>query len=133
MTKAERLEQLKQEEQLYKVLDKYFDAGWKEYVKGIRKQNVEANEELYKDILAIKGEEFVEDLKSLLKDIKLQHSLLTIATKPEGIELNDSRYTTIPKIWITQKLGSIYSENGLTGSMCIQLKEDRWIKINYQR
>ena len=54
-----------------------------------------------------------------------------IVNEPEGVMLNDSRYTTIPKIWVKQKSGSMYEGRSGTGSLCIQLKEDRWLKINY--
>ena len=132
MTKAERLKQLKDQEKIYKALDRYFDADWREFVKGVRKENAEANAELYKVIVNIKGNEFAEDVKSFMKEIKHQFALLTIVTEPAGMELKDSRYSTIPKIWVYQKSGSIYSAEGYKGSLCIQLADDRWIRIEYQ-
>ena len=46
MTKKERLNELKDEGKFYKVLDKYFDAGWKEFVgkNGIISDIVELND-----------------------------------------------------------------------------------------
>lgn len=133
-TKQERLQELKSEEQLYKVLDKYFDAGWREFVKGVRKENTEANEMIYKDLIKIRGQEFADDVRGLLKDIKEQFALLEIVKVPVGMEFNDSRYPTIPKIWVQQKSGSLYSGDstkGATGSLCIQVNENYWIKIDY--
>jgi len=136
MTKADRLQELKEQDRLYKVLDKYFDAGWRHFIKDIRKHNISSNNRLYKIIAAIKGWEFAGDVKGLMIDIKQQYALLTIVKEPMGIELKDSRYTTIPKIWVQQKSGSIYSGDaaiGCTGSLCIQIKDDRWIRINYSQ
>ena len=131
MTKSERLQELKEQEQAYKILDKYFDAGWKQFVKEARQENAIANKKLLSEIEPITGKEFIDDLLSLMKDIKEKDSLLTIVTSPEGMELNDSRYTTITKVWIKQRSTSAFIGGSIEGSLCIQIAKDRWIKINY--
>ena len=130
-TKKDRIYQLKEEAKVYKELDKIMDAGWNEFVKNQHNRNRVSNERLYRIMALVKGQRFSTDVRNLMIDIKQENGLLELVKTPVGMEIGDSRYKSIPKIWIFQKSGSIYGSNTSQGSMCIPFTKDRWIKINY--
>ena len=121
-TKQERLNELKAQDQFYKVLDKYFDAGWKSFVKGIQQENDISNVRMFKILAALKGNDFVADLIKLMgKNHK--HAYLELTKKPKGILLKDSRFKTIPDLMIDKYTAGSYRE----GKVYVQVKSDRWV------
>lgn len=127
ITKAERLEQLKEEEQFHKVIDKYFDAGWKSFVKGIRAENDISNLRMFKILQKIKGPEFVADLIKFMKSTGHQHAYLELTKKPKGMLLKDSRFKTIPELMIEKYTSGSYRE----GKVYIRINENRWVKFTF--
>lgn len=102
-TKRERLSELKEEEKFLKVLDKIFDADWKTFVDGIRKENAICNKRLCKVVMAIKGKEFVADLLKLMTLTKANGALIQVVRKPTGMLFKERRVTSIREIWVDQK------------------------------
>lgn len=124
MTKQERLNELKDRERFYKVLDKYFDAGWKHWVQGIQQQNDVSNVRLLKILSQIKGNDFVADLIALMGK-KNKHAYLELTRKPKGIVLKDGRFANIPELMIDKYTSGSYRE----GKVFIQIKKDRWVSF----
>lgn len=122
VTRQERLAELKVQEQFYKVLDKYFDAGWKNWVKGIQQQNDVSNVRMFKILSELKGNDFVADLIKLMGKHN-KHAYLELTKKPKGILLKDSRFKNISELIIDKYPSGSYRE----GKVFVQVKPDRWV------
>ena len=122
MTKGERLQELRMQDQFYKILDKYFDAGWEKYVEGIQQQNDISNVRMFKILAAIRGNDFVSDLISLMGK-KNKRALLRLTKKPKGILLKDNRYKSIPELMINKYPSGSYRD----GEVYVQVRSDRWV------
>lgn len=107
-------------------IDDIFEEGWKNFVRSVRQENAKSNRRLYKILEKIKGKSFVDSVKRLATT-KGRLPQIRIARKPEGMRLKDNRWSAIPELWIEQK----QTEDGATGYMYVQVKETRWLKINY--
>lgn len=121
-TKQERVQDIKAQDQFYKVLDKYFDAGWRDWVKSIHQQNDISNLRMFKILSTLKGNDFVGDLINLMGK-KNRHAYLRLTKTSKGILLKDARYKTIPELMINKYTSGSYRE----GEVYIQVKENRWI------
>lgn len=108
-------------------IQKEIEKGWAEFIKGVQKENAAKNERLFKILTAIKGEAFVVGLRGMLSHIGCGHSLLHVVRNPIGMEMVELRFLGISKIWVDQK-STAY---GYHGSVCVQVKLDRWIKVSY--
>jgi hypothetical protein len=126
VTKAERLQQLKDQESFYKVLDKYFDAGWRDFVKEIHRKNDVSNIRMFKLLSAINGNDFVADLIKLMGR-QNKSALIKLTKKPKGILLKDSRFKNIPELMVNKYPSGSYKE----GEIFIQVHPDRWITFVY--
>lgn len=124
MTKKERIADLKEEEKLYKVLDQYFDAGWREWVKEIRKGNDISNLRMFKILASIKGTDFINDLIALMGK-KNKSAYLELTKHPKGMLLQDSRFKTIPEIMIDKYPSTSYRQ----GKVFIQVNHNRWVSF----
>jgi hypothetical protein len=122
MTKQERLDQLKEEEQLAKHLMKGFDRGWREWVRSIYKENDASNLRLFKVLSKVKGDDFVSDLISLMGKHN-KHAKLWLTKNPNGILLNDSRFKTISQLMIEKHPSGSYRD----GKVYIQVDDKRWV------
>lgn len=123
MTKSERLAELKAWDGLEKVLDKYFDAGWKNFIKDVRSKNDISNVRMFKILCLIKGSEFTADLADFMKKTGHKHALLELTTEPKGILMKDSRYPTIPELMIEKYPSGNYKK----GAVYIHIKQNRWV------
>lgn len=109
----------------YKALDDIFNAGWNDFVQTMRDNNDRSNYRLLKLIEKIKGELFVTELKVLLK--RVDFGMLRITRIPIGLCVGENRFATIQKVWVNQK-----SVDGQAhGSICVEVKTDRWIIAEY--
>lgn len=124
MTKKERLQDLKEQDRFYKVIDRYFDEGWKNWVRGIQHQNDISNVRLFKILSRIKGNDFVADLIRLMGK-KNKSALLQLTNNPKGVLLKDNRFETIPEIMIDKYPSSSYRE----GKIFIQVNDSRWVSF----
>lgn len=115
-------------EALYSALDSVFNAGWEVFVKQLREENDRCNERLFRVVAAIKGNDFVDELRKFHAEIEEQ-SLIRVVRKPSGMQITDNRWNFMKTFWIDQR--NISGE--YHGSICIQVKENRWLKINYAR
>lgn len=122
MTKQERLQELKQEKQFHKVLDKYFDKGWREFVKSVQGENDISNIRMFKTLSAIRGNDFVADLIQLMGK-KNKHALLRLSKNPKGIPIKDNRFATIPELLIYKYTAGAYRE----GEVYVKVREGTWI------
>lgn len=111
------------------ALDVLFDEGFKSYINSIKKENNRKNKRLFKMLAQIVNEGFVIDLKAFMKAIDRKDNLWRIVRQPVGTPFKDRRFSTIKTIWVFQKASAEDGEN--VGSICIQVKQDRWIKLNY--
>lgn len=122
MTKQERLDELKAQEQFYKILDREFDKGWREWVKDIHRQNDVSNLRMFKILSALKGNDFVSDLIKLIGRHN-KHARLNLTKKPKGLVLKDNRFKNIPELMINKYPSGSYRE----GEVFVQVKADRWV------
>ena len=110
-------------------LEEAFDAGWRDFVRSVRQENAKSNRRLYKIIEAIRGKSFVDSLKNCVKSTsKYGLPQLRISRYPEGIKLKDNRWSGISEIWVDQKSNA---QIGMEGAVYVQVKENRFIKINF--
>lgn len=107
-------------------LDDIFDRDWKAFVKTIRQENARSNRRLYKILTEIKGKSFVQSLDKIAKKLGGLPKI-RVAREPKGILLKDNRYSGITEMWIDQK----QTEEGATGQIYIQVKENRWVTFHY--
>lgn len=127
MTKEERLQEIKLQDKIYKEFDKAMDAGWREFVNEVRAKNKKSNDRIFR----LLNPDFVKDFKKLIKSIGHEYARVQIVRAPEGTCYMDKRYATIPEIWVVMKsYGSLYG--GMSGSVCVKVTDNRWLKINYQ-
>lgn len=111
------------------ALDAIFEKGFNDYVKSIKKENKRKNERLFKLLIQIVNGGFVIDLKAFMKAIDRKDNLWRIVRKPSGTPFKDRRFSTIKTIWVDQIASA--EDGEITGSVCIQVKPNRWIKLNY--
>lgn len=109
----------------YTELDQIFNAGWNEFVQEMRDNNDRSNFRLLKLVEKIKGELFVSELKILLK--RVDYGMLHITRTPIGMCIGENRFATIQRVWVGQK--SI--DGQAHGSICVEVKQDRWIVAEY--
>jgi len=107
--------------------EKEFEKGWTEFIKGLQKENNSKNERLFKALTAVKGERFVSQLREMLEHIGCNHSLLHVVRQPVGMAINERRFSEISEIWVDQKS----TLEGYFGSVCVQVKPERWVKVSY--
>lgn len=124
MTKQQRLSELKEQDKLYKCLDKIFDAGWRNWVKEIHRENDISNIRMFKILSSLKGADFVIDLIKLMGK-RNKSALLKLTKHPKGILLKDNRFATIPEMMLEKYPSGSYRE----GKVHIQVREDRWISF----
>lgn len=129
MTKQERLDELKFQEAFFKMMDKGFDKGWRDYMKDVQRQNLTSNLRLFRVLQGIRGSEFISDIIQMMKMIKRPTGLLSIVRTPAGIMIKDGRWKTIPELWIFQKSSS--DPGILSNTLCIKIKEGRWLQLYY--
>ena len=128
MTKQDRLNELKAEKQLFKEIDKYFDAGWREWGKEIHRQNDLSNIRMFKILSKVKGVPFIVELTQFMEKIKLKSALICLTKKsPKGILVKDNRFKTIPEFTINKYTSGQYRQ----GELYIQILPDRWIYFVY--
>jgi len=123
MTKEERLQELRDQEELHKYFDKFFDAGWREFVKEIRRSNVKSNLRMFNILTKVQGVEFVTDLMQLMRDTGNWHSLLRLTKKPKGIYVKDGRYMTIPGIMMNPQPSTTFKQ----AEVYIKINDRHWI------
>lgn len=111
-------------------LEKQIEKGWTKFINSIIKENKRKNERLFKLLVAIKGERFVSDLRHLIQITGTSHVLLRITKEPKGDVFRDRRFASIPQFWIEQRAKA--DGLGLKGTMFVQVKSERWIRINYE-
>lgn len=109
----------------YPGLDAVMNDGWNQFIQTVRDNNDRCNYRLLKLVEKIKGELFVTDLKVLLN--RVDYGMLGITRVPIGVCVGENRFATIPKVWIDQRV----IDGNTHGSLCIQVKPDRWIIANY--
>lgn len=107
-------------------LEEAFDAWWKNFVQAVRQENARSNRRLYKILEPIKGKSFVDSVKRLATG-KGRLPQIRISREPKGMKLKDNRWSAIPELWIDQQ----QTEEGPTGHIYVQVKENRWLKIHY--
>jgi hypothetical protein len=122
VTKQERISELKEQDKFYKVLDKYFDAGWRNWVKGIQQKNDISNVRMFKILSAIKGNDFVADLIKLMGK-QNKSALLRLTKKPKGVLLKDNRFKNIPELMINKYTAGAYRD----GEVFVQVNDSRWV------
>lgn len=126
-TKAERLQQLREEDSFHKVLDKIFDRDWRRFCKEVSQKNTLSNQRLFKVLVSIKGKKFVADLIKLMALTKTKGRFISLVRQTSGVLLKDRRFATIPEWWIDQRA----FEDGIAGKFYIQVRKDRWIMVHY--
>lgn len=112
---------------MYKVFDKYFDAGWRNFVKGIRESNDISNLRLFKILASIKDSEFVADLIKLMRSMKSGHAYLTLTKNTKGVLLKNPKSENIPFYTVEKYPSGSYKE----GRIYIQIKENRWVTFAF--
>lgn len=109
------------------LMDRAFQKGWNRYINGIQKENEKSNERLCRVLLEFKSTEFINDLRNMHNAIN-PFCKMRIARKPSGFFIKaDKKYPTIPGLWIDQRS----NEGGMSGTVYVQVKANRWIKITY--
>lgn len=109
--------------------EEMLDREWRNFIRWVRQENAKSNRRLYKIIEAIRGKSFVDSLKNLVKATsKGGLPQLRITRRPEGIRLSDNRWSGIPEIWVDQRS---HVEIGIKGAVYVQVKENRFVKINF--
>lgn len=127
MTKAERLQELKEEEhlqkQFHKVLNIHFNAGWREFVKDIQGRIDVSNVRTFKILSKLKGNEFVSDLRELMKMMKRKSAYLSFTKEAKGVLMKDNRVSNIPELWVYRASSPNYSDY----QVFIQVNENRYV------
>jgi hypothetical protein len=111
------------------ALEVMFDVGFKSYVNSIKRENKRKNTRLFKLLAKIVNDGFVIDLKAFMKAIDRKDNLWRIVREPIGTPFKDRRFSTIKTIWVDQKASA--EDGEIIGSVCIQVKPNRWIILNY--
>lgn len=120
-----------QKSAIEQAFDPLFDAAWREFAKNQRKKAEPQRKRFFGLLTAIKGNEFVVDVLSLMKKFNCSHHIPNVLRKPIGSRVKDKRWKHIPFIWVQYYPSNRYRDNGNMYKICIQVKENRWISINY--
>lgn len=105
------------------AIDQYFNDGWKQFAKDCRQRNRVSNERMYRLLAAIKGPEFVEQVRQYKITVRAKDSRLRIARKPLGLPAPSKEFGTI---WVHQGRNGL----GKYTRIWIQVKPDRWIHFS---
>lgn len=111
-------------------IDFIFEAGWKDFVRSNRQANSKSNRRLFRLLRKIKSDSFVHSLNQLSK-ISGGLPQIRVSREPKGMRVKDNRYSAIPEIWVDQKQGSIYGPGTVSGTIYVQVKENRWVHFFY--
>jgi hypothetical protein len=106
--------------------DEMFNEGWKQFIRSIRRENARSNRRLYKILELIKGKSFIDSVNRLATG-KGRLPQIRVTREPKGIKLKDGRWSAIPELWVDQQ----QTDEGATGYMYVQVKNNRWLKIHY--
>ena len=83
-------------------MDFWFEEDWKQFVKSIREENRRSNYRLMKVIAKVKGIEYLESLKVILKTIGTG-SLIRFSNKASGTVFHKPEWNGIGDIYIDQR------------------------------
>lgn len=88
--------------QVAMAIDSWFEQGWREFVKHIREENRESNYRLMKVIARVKGVEYLESLKVILKTVGTG-SRIRFSNKATGVIFRKSEWNGIGDVYIDQR------------------------------
>lgn len=87
---------------IYEAIDESFERGWREYVKHIREENRQSNYRLMKVIARVKGFDYLDSLKVILKTVGTG-SRLRFADKATGMIFRKPEWKGIGDVYIDQR------------------------------
>ncbi|MBG8552325.1 hypothetical protein [Hymenobacter guriensis] len=101
--------------------------GWNAFVQETLQFNDRSNTRLLNAVRLSKGEEFVADVRALMKTARSEHGLLRVVKEPVGMKQSSTKHGSITEMWLNQRSTS----SGIRGAIYIQVKPARWLKITY--
>lgn len=115
-------------EQLQEVammaVEDIFEQGWREFVKHIREENRQSNYRLMKVIARVKGVEYLESLKVILKTVGAG-SRIRFANKAKGIVFHKPEWSGIGDIYIDQRS----TPEGMRCEIYMPVKEGKYLYL----
>lgn len=82
--------------------DDIFDEGWKEFIKHIQEQHRRSNYRLMKVVGRVKGKEYLQSLKVILKTVGTG-SLITFSKTAKGLVFLNPKWVGIGEVYIDQR------------------------------
>lgn len=113
---------------LENYIEKEFDKGWVEFVKGIIEENKASNYRLLRVLEKRQGKQFVNDAKAILKTVG-GTCRIEIVRSTAGMQMSDRRWKSFPLIWVNQKQTSIYGKP--EGWIYVPLDAKRFLSFHY--
>lgn len=101
-----------------------FEQGWREFVKHVREENRHSNFRLMKVVGKVKGAEYLESLKVILKTVGAG-SRIRFANKANGIVFHKPEWSGIGDIYIDQRS----TPEGMRCEIYMPVKEGKYLHL----
>jgi hypothetical protein len=105
----------------------WFEEDWKKFVNHIREENRRSNYRLMKVVAKMKGKEYVNSLKLILKTVGTG-SLIKFSKEAKGFAFNKPEWAGIGEVYINQRSTSLY-EGMMTCDIYMPVKEGKFLHI----
>lgn len=87
------------------VIDMWFDAGWRQFMKHIREENRQSNYRLMKVVARVKGKAYLNSMKVILRTVGTGQRI-RFADKACGAIFRNPKWEGIGDVWIDQRSSS---------------------------
>lgn len=98
-----------------------------EWEKGI----VDYNNRVLKAIKSVKGDDFYNDLLDVIKESEGVQGKVEFVNNPIGNYQDEDESALIKGIWVNQTTNGGYTGDTFAGSVCVQLKPNKYLKFYY--
>lgn len=106
------------------AVDEWFDQGWREFVKHVREENRQSNYRLMKVVARVKGIEYLESLKVILKTVGTG-SRIRFSNVATGVIFRKPEWNGIGDVYVDQRS----SPEGMKCNIYMPLKEGKYLHL----
>jgi hypothetical protein len=105
-------------------IDSWFEQGWREFVKHVREENRQSNYRLMKVVAKVKGAEYLESLKVILKTVGTG-SRIRFSNKAFGLTFRKPEWEGIGDVYIDQRSGP----DGMKCNIYLPVKKGKYLTL----
>lgn len=106
------------------ILDDIFEEDWKEFIQEVQRKNRESNYRLLTVIKKVKGKEYLNSLKAIMKKVGTG-ALLRFTNERKGVPFTQKRWEGVGEVYVDQ----YSSAEGMVCDLYIQVKEGKYLTL----